>query len=72
MRGGNDSSSELGGESFCNVDITFTSSLEGSVLVPGVTVADLNQETVTFFKEKSIRINRIDESSRNDTRAIIS
>ncbi len=38
-----------------------------SVLVPSVTVADLKQETVTFFKEKSIRSNRIDESSRNDT-----
>jgi len=38
-----------------------------SALVPSVTVADLKQETVTFFKEKSIRSNRIDESNRKDT-----
>jgi len=34
-----------------------------SALVPSVTVADLKQETVTFFKEKSIRSNRIDEAA---------
>jgi ATP-dependent DNA helicase RecG len=40
-----------------------------SVLVPQVTVADLKQDTFTFFKEKGIKSNRIDESSRNDTPA---
>jgi ATP-dependent DNA helicase RecG len=38
-----------------------------SVLVPQVAVTDLKQETFTFFKEKGIKSNRIDESSRNDT-----
>jgi len=40
-----------------------------SVLVPDVAVADLKQEAFTFFKEKGIKSNRIDESSRNDTPA---
>jgi ATP-dependent DNA helicase RecG len=40
-----------------------------SVLVPQVTVADLKQDTFTFFKERGIKSNRIDESIRNDTPA---
>ena len=38
-----------------------------SVLVPNVAVSDLKQETFTFFKEKGIKSNRIDESNKNDT-----
>jgi ATP-dependent DNA helicase RecG len=38
-----------------------------SVPVPGASIADLKQETFTFFKEKGIKSNRIDESSGNDT-----
>lgn len=37
-----------------------------SVLVPDVMVADLKQEAFTFFKEKGIKSNRIDESSKKD------
>jgi ATP-dependent DNA helicase RecG len=40
-----------------------------SVLIPNVSITDLKQETFTFFKEKGIKSNRIDESSRNDTPA---
>ena len=40
-----------------------------SVTVPNVSVADLKQDTFTFFKEKGIKSNRIDENSRNDTPA---
>ncbi len=40
-----------------------------SVSVPNVTVSDLKQETFTFFKEKGIKSNRIDESNKNDTPA---
>jgi ATP-dependent DNA helicase RecG len=35
-----------------------------SVLIPNVSIADLKQETFTFFKEKGIKSNRIDENSR--------
>jgi ATP-dependent DNA helicase RecG len=42
-----------------------------SVLIPNVSVADLKQDTFTFFKEKGIKSGRIDESSRNDTPAQI-
>jgi ATP-dependent DNA helicase RecG len=42
-----------------------------SVPVPNVVVADLKQETFTFFKEKGIKSNRIDENTRNDTPAQI-
>ncbi|MDR2843137.1 MAG: putative DNA binding domain-containing protein [Candidatus Symbiothrix sp.] len=38
-----------------------------SVPVPNVQVADLKTDTFTFFKEKGIKSNRIDEDSRNDT-----
>ncbi len=38
-----------------------------SVLVPTVQVEDLKNDTFTFFKEKGIKSNRIDEDSRNDT-----
>jgi ATP-dependent DNA helicase RecG len=37
------------------------------VPVPTVQVADLKTDTFTFFKEKGIKSNRIDEGSRNDT-----
>jgi ATP-dependent DNA helicase RecG len=40
-----------------------------SVLIPNISVVDLRQDTFTFFKEKGIKSNRIDESSRNDTPA---
>jgi ATP-dependent DNA helicase RecG len=38
-----------------------------SVPVPNVQVEDLKPETFTFFKEKGIKSNRIDEDSHNDT-----
>lgn len=38
-----------------------------SVPVPTVQVEDLKNDTFTFFKEKGIKSNRIDEDSRNDT-----
>jgi ATP-dependent DNA helicase RecG len=38
-----------------------------SVLVPNVQVEDLKTDTFTFFKEKGVKSNRINESSRNDT-----
>jgi ATP-dependent DNA helicase RecG len=38
-----------------------------SLPVPNVSVADLKQDTLTFFKEKGIKCNRIDEDSRDDT-----
>ena len=37
-----------------------------SVAVPNVQVEDLKPETFTFFKEKGIKSNRIDEDNRND------
>jgi ATP-dependent DNA helicase RecG len=37
-----------------------------SVTIPNVSVAELKQETFDFFKEKGIKSNRIDESSKND------
>jgi ATP-dependent DNA helicase RecG len=40
-----------------------------SVLIPHVSPADLKPETFTFFKEKGIKSNRMDESSRDDTPA---
>jgi ATP-dependent DNA helicase RecG len=40
-----------------------------SVLIPNVGVTDLKQDTFIFFKERGIKSNRIDESSRNDTPA---
>ena len=38
-----------------------------SVTVPTVQVEDLKTDTFTFFKEKGIKSNRIDEDSRNET-----
>lgn len=38
-----------------------------SVPVPTVQVEDLKNDTFTFFKEKGIKSNRIDEDSRDDT-----
>ncbi|MDR3188466.1 MAG: putative DNA binding domain-containing protein [Prevotellaceae bacterium] len=38
-----------------------------SVPVPNVQVEDLKSETFTFFKEKGIKSNRIDEDCSNDT-----
>jgi len=38
-----------------------------SVPVPNVQVEDLKPETFTFFKEKGIKSNRINEDSRNET-----
>jgi ATP-dependent DNA helicase RecG len=38
-----------------------------SVPVPNVQVEDLKTDTFTFFKEKGIKSNRIDEGNRNDT-----
>jgi len=38
-----------------------------SILIPGVSVIDLKQETFLFFKEKGIDSKRLDEKSRNDT-----
>jgi ATP-dependent DNA helicase RecG len=38
-----------------------------SLPVPTAQVEDLKPETFTFFKEKGIKSNRIDEDSRNDT-----
>jgi len=38
-----------------------------SVSVPSVSVADLKQETLAFFKERGIDSNRLDEKSRKDT-----
>ena len=40
-----------------------------SVTIPNVPISDLKQDTFTFFKEKGIKSNRIDESSINDTPA---
>ncbi|MDR1341933.1 MAG: putative DNA binding domain-containing protein [Prevotellaceae bacterium] len=40
-----------------------------SVAIPNVSVAELSTEAFTFFKEKGIKSNRIDENSRNDTPA---
>ncbi|MDR1022051.1 MAG: putative DNA binding domain-containing protein [Prevotellaceae bacterium] len=38
-----------------------------SVPIPNVSITDLKQDTFTFFKEKGIKSNRIDESSRHDS-----
>jgi len=40
-----------------------------SVPISNVSIADLKQETFTFFKEKGIKSNRINESNREDTPA---
>ncbi len=37
-----------------------------SVLIPNVSITELKKETFDFFKEKGIKSNRIDESSKND------